>query len=429
MFLNLKKTLFLVGSSALLFSACGDDGGGAAVDAAVIDATAPDAMPDTTFIGTVSIAEVTITNPEAAAAGGISGAAAVISFTAPDDVIPPDPAFPQNIGACKVTIIDTSVKDEKGSDGGPVNVTGTLAGEFNCAYNATADKYACSSVDAAAAGTMAMATTTIVPNAGGLIGTMDLTIVGADFSGTSYRGMNIVLQDWDDLGGGATGGRCAVVADSDTPNALGAGLADNQLRLFNSNSLAAAAALTADSGYQTLVAAGPIPSFTGGPYDFLDATTPVVITKAAATDAPELASSLPANGQGFTLATSSKVAHDFPASGDATFSCSDGVDGTCGTTQGTLQGIIVFGETTDGVLATGDLASFSEMPDPVDNFARWQCSGSGQTSITIPAAAVALINGTGHTRIQTSITYANAEIAGKTNVVVAHGNLGFTDAQ
>lgn len=435
MFLNLKKTLFLVGSSALLFAACGDDGGGATFDAAVaIDAAAPDAMPDPTFSGTVSLAEVTVTNAEAAALGGVAGGAAVISFTAPDDIVPPDPDFDNNVGECKVTIVTIATKDEQGSEGGPVSVTGTLAGDFGCAYNAAVDAYACSSADAAAAGTLAMATATLVPNGGGLVGTMDLTAVGNDFSAIDYRGMNIVLQGWDDDAGN---GRFAIVADSDTGGALGAGLADDQLRLVNSQGLAGASALLADSGYQTLVGAGPIPGLGAAPYDFLDdGTNTVTMTKAAATNAPALASSLKANGDGFALlAAGSEVAHAFPATGDATFACADGdtpptID-TCGFTDpgNVLNGIVVFGETTDGVLTTGALASFAEMPDPVTQYARFQCSGIGQKAITIPAAAVALINGTGHTRIQTSVTFVNAEIAGKTNVVVGHGVLGFTDAQ
>ncbi len=424
MFLNLKKTLFLVGSSALLFSACGDDGGGGA---AVVDASAPDAMPDPTFAGTVSIAEVTVTNTEAAALGGISGAAAVISFTAPDDIIPPDPVFDNNVGECKVTIIDIAGGDaEQGSDGGPVNVTGTLAGDFNCGYNAAADAYACSSTDSAASGTLAMATATLAPNQDPP-GTMLFTAPGNDFSTISYRGMNIVLQGWADAAGN---GRFSILADSGT---TGAPLSDDQLLLSNNQGLDAATMLSADSGYRTLVGAGPIPLLAFGAHEFLDdGTATVMMTKAAATDAPALSSGLKANGDGFALLPDgdSELAHVFPATGDATFACADATVDTCGAEDALnpLKGIVVFGETTDGVLTTGPLASFAEMPDPVTQYARFQCSGIGQKSITIPAAAVALINGTGHTRIQTSVTYVNAEIAGRTNVVVGHGVLGFTDA-
>jgi hypothetical protein len=434
MFLNLKRTLFLVGSSALLFSACGDDGGGATFDAAVaIDAAGPDAMPDPTFSGTVSLAEVTITNDEAAALGGLSGAAAVISFTAPDDIVPPDPAFDNNVGECKVTIVTIATKDEQGSEGGPVSVTGTLSGEFGCAYNSTEDKYLCSTTDAAAAGVLPMAGTELNRNVGQLAGTMTLVAPGADFSNISYRGMNVILAGFIAEEGN---GRFAVLASAATPT-LGAGLADDELLLANSLELAANTTLAADSGYQTLVGAGPIP----GGFDFLDDAdgAPIVMTKAAITDAPALASTLKANGDGFALldAPASEVAHEFPESGDATFACADGdtpptVD-TCGFTDDTnvLNGIVVFGETTDGtfLLPSALPSAFTEMPDPITQYARFQCSGIGQKSITIPAAAVALINSTGHTRIQTSVTFVNAEIAGKTNVVVGHGVLGFTDAQ
>ncbi len=421
MFLDLKKTLFLVGTSALLFSACGDDGGGDTVDAAVDDDAGPDidAMPSTAFEGTVSLAEVRVTN-QAGVDVGASGAAAILRFTAPVDANPPHPDFDNNVGECKVTIIDISMGESlTGSNGGDINVKGTNADEFNCAYDATLDEYLCTTADAAGSGAMLMAGTLMDGGNGGTKPTVELTVPGADFSGTNYRGMYIVLAGFSTP---EANGIFPILADK----GIDGGLADNQLTLQNINALATGDhTLAADSGYKTLVGAGPI----AGGYDFLDdGAVPLVIAKPAATDSVALASTLAASGEGFALSDASVQPHLFPATGDALFSC-EGAGGVCGpegTGTGTiLHGIVVFGETTDDTLG----ASFSDMPEPKDKFVRFQCTGLNLKSITIPSAAVDLINSTGHTRIQTSVTYASAQISPAASVVVGQGVIGFTDAQ
>ena len=59
--------------------------------------------------------------------------------------------------------------------------------------------------------------------------------------------------------------------------------------------------------------------------------------------------------------------------------------------------------------------------------ATFQCSGIGAEAITLDAGAMALILGTSPTRIQTSVTYANAELSGNNTIVLSHGVVGFTD--
>ncbi len=422
MTIDIKKTLLLLGSSALLFTACGDDGGTPAnPDAAVEQPDGapgdPDAAPpDPTFGGTLSLAEVTVTNPEAAAVGGLSGANATISFTDPADVtVPPQPGYDNNIGACKIFVYDVAGGESapNGSDGGAVTVTGTNAGAFGCAYNATLDRYLCSSADAAAAGAMAMAGTSMSSNANG---TVNLTIPGADFSGASYRGMYI-----------AVGGFLDANANGQFP-ILGQGGGASGVLVLGNAKLVGATTLAADSAYQTFVGAGPIPQG----YDFLDdGTNDVVFAKDAETNAPAVDTTLKANGEGFTLSDESAQPHLVPTTGAAvTFDCG-GTNGTCGAVaaNSALKGIVVFGSTTDGVLPTGAGASFSDMPDPVSSFATFQCSGIGAESITLDAGAMALILGTNPTRIQTSVTYANAAIAGKNNILLSHGVVGFTTVE
>src|SRR5690554_5446121 len=185
MLLDLTKTLVLLGSSSLLFSACGDDGGddGGAADAGITIDAAPEvdaAPPDPTFSGTLSLAEVTVTDPEAEQVDGISGGVANISFTDPADVtVPPQPGYTNNIGACRIFVYDVAGGESapSGSDGGPVSVTGTENGPFVCAYTEAVDTYLCSSTDAASSGMMIQGATLLTPQGGGEV---NLTISGAD---------------------------------------------------------------------------------------------------------------------------------------------------------------------------------------------------------------------------------------------------------
>jgi hypothetical protein len=408
--MNLKKTLFLVGSSALLFSACGDDGGGSdAVDAAVvIDAGTPDPDADTRYKGTVSVAELVASNPEGVAAG-VSGAGVVVSFTEQDNIIAPHPDFPNNIGECQIKIIDANA--EQNTDGGDVAITGTNVGDFTCSYQATPDSYECSLDDAGASGTMLMADTVLDGGNGQVNATITLTIPNADFSGATYTGQHIRLE------GFATAEANGVFPIVAQPAATTLVLANVNLVGVGNHSL------TADSPYKTLVGEKPAP----GGLDFLGAGA-VTLAKAEATDAPAIATSIIPLGDGFTLADDSVDAHEIPASGDVKFSCDDAQNGDCGDGEGTLQGIVVFGETTDTTLPTGPTATFSDMPDPTTQYARFQCSGIGMKSITMPAAALALIMGTTPTRIQTTVTYTNGELDGNNTYVMANGRVGFTTA-
>jgi hypothetical protein len=80
------------------------------------------------------------------------------------------------------------------------------------------------------------------------------------------------------------------------------------------------------------------------------------------------------------------------------------------------------------------------MPDPVNQFATFQCAFIGATSGTIPAAAVDAILGaggppgarTGPTRIQTQVIIAGGAIAtnpnqeATSNILQGHATVGFT---
>tara|TARA_R110002073_G_scaffold142117_4_gene293784 strand:- start:31499 stop:32761 length:1263 start_codon:yes stop_codon:yes gene_type:complete len=415
MFIDLKKTLFLAAAAPLAFGACGgdDDNGTVTPDATVtpiFDASPddPDAAPNTTFSGTISLAEVAITN-EPFVSAGVAGAVVNVSFTDPATVtVPPQPGYENNIGACRIFVYDLAGGDEApvGADGGRVTIAGTNGTDlpaFACDYNAAVDTYLCASGDSAASGAMAMADTTLAANGNG---TVTLTIPGANFSNENYVGMQIILDGFSDP---AANGRFGIVAQP----------ANTTLVLANP-ALLAATTLTADSAYQTLIGAGPVP----GGFDFLDdGTNDIVITKDPITNAPAIDATLTVNGEGFALDDASIRPHELPINGDeATFSCG-GTGGDCGVANGFLKGIIVFGETTD---APVDPSNPTAMPEPVNQYATFQCSGINAESITLDEGAMALIMGTSPTRIQTSITYANAQ-SGANNIVLSHGVVGFKD--
>ncbi len=414
---NLKKTLLFIGSSAILFAGCGDDGdtnNNDTPDAAItIDAAidTPDAEPDTTFSGTLSVAEVVVTNPLPFT---LSGAVANISFTSPADVTKEaEPGYTNNVGACRIFVYDVTAGEAPppGSDGGVVTVAGTKAGEFACAFNGAAGEYFCSSTDAAASGALTAAGSAqlIGENPGQVV----VTLGGVDLGDYDPTGSQIVLSGFSQT---AANGIFPVVAKVNS----------NTIVVINP-ALLAASTLPADSTYSTIVGAGPVP----GGYDFLDdggtpeAPSNVSFTKDAIEDAPAVNTSLPAYGEGFTLADTSAIPHDIPLDGTAvTFSCEAADNGDCGSRQvGGLQGIIVFGSTTDGVL---DPLNPLDMPDPVSKFATFQCSGIGAQKISLDEGAMALILGTNPTRIQSSVTYANAALATPNTIVVSHGVVGFT---
>lgn len=421
---NFKNALLFVGTSALLFAGCGDDDPKTTPDATTADASTTDANveidagPDTTFSGTLSLAEVSITGPVAASLGGIGGATVNVSFVSPSDVtVAPQPGYTNNIGGCRIFVYDVAAGQAApaGSDGGTVTITGTNSGEFACNYNGALDTYLCASTATEASGAIVVAGTTAT--LGPSPGTVVITLGGVDFGAFDPTGGSIILSDFVDP---AANGRFSVLGRiPKTSNAV----------LIANPALMAPSALAQDSTYSTLVGTGPQP----GGFDFLDdGTAQNVFTKAAATDAPEVNTMLQANGQGFALdAASSSMPHAIPTDGTAvTFSCDSDDDpananDTCGVDTGNpLKGMLIFGETTDGAL--NPLDPFG-MPAPVSKYATYQCSAIGMKKFALDTGAMALILGTEPTRIQTTIVYSSAAIAGPNNLVVSHGVVGFTD--
>ncbi len=430
MFIDLKKTLFVLATAPLALGACSDpepsvDAAPDPADATVaIDADTTDAMPDTSFLGTVSLAEVAISN-NLGEGVVVAGSVINVSFTNPADITKaPEPGYTENFNACRIFVYDVAGGEAPptGSDGGDVTIAGTAASmlpAFGCAYNQTVDTYLCSSADTAASGPLPVGTV-LTPMGGGVV---SLLVPGADFSGENYRGMNIILDGFvgNDV---AANGRFPIVGQPATDTLL----------IFNTTLLAPTTALTTALAYQTLIGAGPIiGGFDGlpdlGGFDFLDdGTADVTITKAAITDVPEIDNMLTANGDGFMLATASAQPHMLPTDGSlAKFDCA-GTGGSCGVATGApLKGIVVFGSTTDGDIS--DLGP-TTMPAPVSRYATFQCSGIFATDITLNAGAMALLLGTGATRatrIQTSVTYAHAETPGQNSILLSHGVVGFTD--
>lgn len=403
---DLRIILFLLAVAPLTTVSCGGDDVPSNKPDATVESV-PDATAELnpTFGGTISIAEVSVTNPSLE---GVAGASVDISFIDPVDArVAPQPGYLNSVDGCLIFVYDLDAGEvpPKGSDGGSVTISGTNGSDlaaFDCDYDNIAETYFCRSGDDAASGTMPKVGTSLIPNNGPDTGTATLVIAGVDFSEEDYIGMQIVLSGFSE---DAANGTFGIVQQ--TTNTL----------VIANPALQAVATLSADTDYQTLIGAGPIP----GGFNFLDdGSAEIVVTKDAITNVPAIRTSLTVNGAKFALAVGSTLPHDVPTNGDpATFSCA----GSCGVSNGLLKGIVVFGQTTDAVV---DPRHPTDMPKAVSKYATFQCSGIGET-LTLDADAMALVLGTQPTRIQTSVTYANGELGRNNTIIMSHGVVGFTD--
>lgn len=455
--LNRVSTAFsMMGALGLVTSAgCGDDGAtppDARVDAAMFDAADPaDAMVDATVLptlirsNTIAVTEVRISNDEANQApfGGMEGAFSSVTFRDNTTITGTPTVTGSPVNGCQVVVYDLTGNDPDAPathvDEGAVSVMGTGNGAYGCAFVSALGDYLCQTPDSAAAGTVATGSTA-TPNANG---TVTFNIVGANFDGVSYRGMWVKISGFPDD-----------EANGDFP-ILAAGTAGTTvasvLVVANVNALAGVSTMGATAGtYITAVGAGPLPG--GGVDTFLDdGTADVTVAKGAPTGdqvVPAFSVTVKANGGGLRLGDDSAQPHALGATGAQIFNC-NGTNGDCGFNTGAAEGtelnaFVIFGETTDGNLATGcngGACQFYEMPDPVSKYATWQCSqvsfGGTATppTVTIDATSLAAIMGTSPTRIQTTVANVAGDIAiasdqsTSTFVVIGHGVVGFTDPQ
>jgi len=415
-------SLFLSAGLALTAFGCGDDdGGGDRPDARPqSDAGEPDAGDEGGLLrsGTIAVTESALTNP---GLDTFSGAVVRVGFSdATTGNIPaPVDGFDSNIGGCLIRVWDVGTNEDSDPvDEGAVQVEGTENGTFNCGFASAALGYVCQSADAAIAGGTAGNGNTFV-----LTGTGD-TLEMTGFQATAaMKGMYIMLSGFPNLPDGTKFPILAVNEETDTLTLFG--VPDGLVSTGD-----------ADSTFSTYVGVGPVP---GGAQFLLAGGDMIHVTKAAGDVVGMIDEDFNAHGQGFTLvddgAMGKYLPHNVATDGSAvTFECADcGADGS----GGVITAIVINGETTDGPL--DGLDPSDPMPDPVTQYATFQCSffegADPPFSGTLTADAMAAILGTNPTRIQTSVgRYKGSLISaedGTSSVVVLQGHsfLGWTDVE
>jgi hypothetical protein len=448
-------------SAGLAFGACGDnyhlngddagdDGGD---DAQPIDAMpGPDAEPTPSVGGTLAILDAKLTDPSAAAVGGLNGGTFSLSFQDLHDghggtVL----SGTTNINGCVVKEFTPTNPPNTPLDAGPILIadggggTGLQRTVGPCTFNDTTHTYICASNGAADTGVTASGNNATAP------GTVALVFSGTPFTGENLQGSWIRLNGFTNThyNSGAlafpivaqVGASTLVVADT-------AGTAD------------APEVKAAGVSYAVLNGFAPVP----GGSDYLG-TTSVVIHRCVAGDPapfacsadqsavwPEINQTIDVIGQGWTLSDPGNPSA-FPfggAAADTKFGCGNnttaGNDDTCGdASTALLQGIIIAGvatkqDVTMNVCNGGPCAPF-QMPTEVPGTNDWvefQCAFIGSHTATLDAAAIQAIKDFGPTRVEVRVinaagailnsddTHGNHNI-NSLNVLVGHAFVGHTD--
>lgn len=424
--------LSLILSAGLALSAfgCGDDDGGGNRPDARPQADATEGNPDAgggglLRSGTIAVTEASISNNLGVA---FSGPLVRVGFsdTTSGNAPAPVDGFDSVINNCVIQVWDVGTHEAADAvDEGPVQVEGTENGTFACNFIAAAGDYVCQSTTATIAAGSA--------NGAVIEGTGTDTLVLPDgIADPSMKGMYIRLSGFGD---GAT-----ALPEATFP-IINVTLADgpDTLTLFGVPTEYAGTG-DADSIYATFVGVGPVPT---GAQFLLGNDDQIDVTKPAGDVVGAISESFTAHGQGFTLtddaATDKYLPSTIPVTAPAdavevNFTCGDtcGDVGTGGT-PGTINAIVINGETTDG--DTGGVLNPSDpMPDPVTQYATFTCAFISQDTATLSADMMAAILGTNPTRIQTSVgRYRGAIIEAddgsySVNVLQGHSILGWSDA-
>ena len=414
-------SLFLSAGLALTAFGCGDDDGGGDRPDAREQADAagnPDAGGGGLLrSGTIAVTEAAITNdiPGSPWSGGLVRVG--FSDATTGNIPPPVDGFDTNINNCLIRVWDVGThEDSTAVDEGPVQVEGTENGTFACGFASADLGYVCQSTTPAVAGGDAE-NFTLAGN--GVAGT--LTFVGGQAS-ADMVGTYVVVTGF----GAVDGAKFPVLAFTD------GGGGNDTLTLAG----VPAVALTGAAGatYSTYVGVAPVP---GGAQFLLGAADAITVTKAAGDVVGAISEDFHANGQGFTLLENDGMRQYLPSTvpfdgNEVNFAC-DGADCGVDGDGGVLEALVVNGETTDGEV--GPITSPADaMPDPVTQYATFQCSFLAQDTATLSADMMAAILGTNPTRIQFTVgRYRGSIIAAddgtsSTIVLQGHAALGWSDA-
>jgi hypothetical protein len=416
-----KKLLFAFATSAAL-AACGGDDDGSGDDTQDHDANVPDSGIDAwagaTRSLTISVVDVEVTTPSAAAAvtrgGSINievedltmGGGEVVAGTTP-------------VGGCVVTRYDATHQPHPTVGAGTVTIANPGAEESGllktvgpCNYTAGVG-YQCISAGA----TMQDIDTTVTGDGRVAYDFTEQTFAG-DLVG-SYLNVN----GFTDANLNSGSSAFPILAN---PSAT---------RLTAFNTAATTDQTTATGSFAVINGAGPIPTLGTANADFLGAESDQIhISKPADANFGAIDFTVYTRGEGFALDDASAQPHEFPTTAEAvTFSCG-GTGGNCGADAdpaGVLEAFIISGRTTDA--SVEGLADY-EMPTPTGTWTTFQCGFllDVSTEGTIPADAVAAILATNPTRIETRILQMagtqgeDGDQANPYTVVVGHGVVGHT---
>ena len=417
-----RLSLFLSAGLALAAFGCGDDdGGGDRPDARPTADSSPD-NPDAAAAGllrsgTIAVTEASITNNLGVP---FSGGLVRVGFSDATTGSAPAPVdgYESNINGCLIQIWNVGTNEPSDpTDEGAVQVTGTENGTFACGFASPALGYVCQSTDAAiAAGSLDGVTT--VSNL------MTFPAAGTQ-TAPEMVGMYMVVNGHPTI---PDGSRIPIIGqDSEADTLTLFGLPDVNL-----------GAGDADSTFANFVGVGPVPT---GAQFLLGAADEINVQMGASDIVTAIDEDFHAQGQGFVLTDNAGMdkylPHTLPFDGSpVNFECAD-VD-ACGAlgTGGLISAIVINGETTDAPV--GALDPSDPMPDPVTQYATFQCSfiddATPPYTATLDAGAMAAILGTSPTRIQTSVgRYRGAILAPEDDessiILQGHALLGWSDAE
>jgi hypothetical protein len=409
-----SKAFIVAGACGLLagLSGCGDNDNNGNSDAMVnpdgstTDGDEPDGSnPNDLRSGTIAVLDLAITNPDVQ----YSGAVVSINY---NDLTAGDvpPAYGQASpapGQCSVKIYDVATDQAPPTvDEGDVTIEGALSPIGTCSYDEAARAYRCP------AGSGTVGAGSVVSSGGNNLMSI-LFLDGTSFADMDLLGMYVQLDGFTNP---AYNGWFPVV---NVP-------LENQLVVANPAANGQAPETVADAAptYALYAGAGPTPvnrNFLGG-----DGTT-LTISKAAGPVVTSFTTMLIPSGEGLTLADTSALVHDLPATAqDVIFTCDESSNGTCGPGGGLIFGFVVSGETTDASL---DGAGPTDLPAAQSRRATFLCVGNpGADSITIPTGAMDVILSTGPTRIRTQLMRITADqTKPQTSIIAGHALVGFTD--
>jgi hypothetical protein len=402
-----RLALFAFATASLV--ACGDDGGGADIDAA-IDAPDIDAeidAPPPTFSGSISLLEVAVLNTGTAGTFLGQGPQIAVSLTSSADV--PGPTMqedPQSQTGCKAWeyTATQAAAAATGADEGVIKfmVGGTTPPMVpDCTFNAGVG-YLCPHLGTA--------------GTGGTIG------VGAATGTATLADTDNTFSDSNSLGRYLRISGAAMAVNNGVFPIVGRTGA-NTLIYYNPARMAEV--LPAAAQHINIYGLGPIPGAPDPGFLQNDATMDVMLTAGGGNHFATFTSTTGVQtfGDDFTLATAElNKLNAIPKNGSAfTITC-DAQGCPPGSATGTVLNIV----TTDA--PTTALSPYA-LPLPMTRQVKIRCAVLGASAITVPAAYSALIMGSGATRIQASFIRGALLGGGPegVSVVAGHATVGFTN--